>query len=298
MRKSPLAVLIIGSVAWDEVIYLPGALRAGAHNAGRPMGIRIGGGAANTAMALAIMPSLQSREHPRAEPIVVSAVGEDAQGMQLLDTLRELGVHVDRIRRQGRETTRSLVLLDKSGERTVINLARAPLPLPADLVDIPADCCYVRSADPALTPILKERVRKGPVIAHIPPITDGFRPARILVGSASDLDDDFLRDPFPAGQRVAGDVLEWVVITSGADGATAYGDGLSLRKPAPRVPVRDTTGAGDVFAAGLAFALALGKDMPAALETAVSWGSASARYQGTIPKRDCFLHEIASRGPA
>nr|VFK41372.1 MAG: Sugar or nucleoside kinase, ribokinase family [Candidatus Kentron sp. TC] len=288
MVENALTVLIIGSVAWDEVIYLPKSLQAGTHNAGRRMGVRIGGGAANTAMALASMPSLQFDSHPPVEPIVISAVGRDAQGKRLMDSLRELGVDVARIHRQGDRTTRSLVLLDESGERTIINLMRSMLPLPPDLATIPADCCYVRSADPALISVLEERVRAGPVIAHIPPITDGFRPAQVLLGSASDIDDDFLHDPFPAGQRVAGDILEWVVITHGAAGATAYGDGVSLWETAPRVPVKDSTGAGDVFAAGLAFALARGWKMQGALKTAVSWASASVRYYGTVPRRDCF----------
>ena len=130
MVENALTVLIIGSVAWDEVIYLPKSLQAGTHNVGRRMGVRIGGGAANTAMALASMPSLQFDSHPPVEPIVISAVGRDAQGKRLMDSLRELGVDVARIHRQGDRTTRSLVLLDESGERTIINLMRSMLPLP------------------------------------------------------------------------------------------------------------------------------------------------------------------------
>nr|VFK57611.1 MAG: Sugar or nucleoside kinase, ribokinase family [Candidatus Kentron sp. TUN]VFK57723.1 MAG: Sugar or nucleoside kinase, ribokinase family [Candidatus Kentron sp. TUN]VFK65835.1 MAG: Sugar or nucleoside kinase, ribokinase family [Candidatus Kentron sp. TUN] len=288
MEKNPPTILIIGSIAWDEIIYLPGPLRAGTHNTGREMGTRIGGGAANTAMALAAMPSFQPHAHSCPKPIVVSAVGKDAQGTRLVNSLRELGIDVDHVNYQGGQTTRSLVLLDESGERTIINLTRAVLSLSPDLTNISADCCYIRSADPALTPILKERIRHGPVIAHIPPTTNDFRPAQVLVGSASDLDDDFLADPFSAGRCVAGNALEWVVITSGATGAIAYGDGVLFKEIAPRVHVKDTTGAGDVFAAGLAFALSRGEDMPAALKTAVSWGSASVRYYGTVPQPDCF----------
>nr|VFJ94711.1 MAG: Sugar or nucleoside kinase, ribokinase family [Candidatus Kentron sp. LFY] len=292
MGEDPLTILIIGSVAWDEVIYLPEPLRAGSHNAGRQMETRIGGGAANTAMALAMMPSIQSGENIATKPIVVSAVGKDTHGTRLVDSLRGFGIDVNHIHCQGEQTTRSLVLLDKAGERTVVNLTRAALPLPRNLAHIPADCCYVRSADPALTKVLEERVRHGLVIAHIPPTTDAFRPAQVLVGSASDLDDNFLGNPFEVGQRIAGNALEWVVITSGPAGAIAYGKGALLKRIAPRVLVKDTTGAGDVFAAGLAFALGRGENMPSALETAVRWGSASVGYHGTIPQRDCFSGEI------
>jgi sugar/nucleoside kinase (ribokinase family) len=224
--------------------------------------------------------------------VVVSAVGADDDGERLITALAELGVDVQLIHRYPKETaeetTRSLLLLDAGGERTVVNLARARVPLPPSLAQFPADCCYVRSADPALTPVLSRRLASGTVVAHVPPLAPGFRPAHVLVGSASDLDEAFLADPFTAGQRVAGEVLQWVVVTSGGEGATAYGNGSRLEERAPRVEVVDSTGAGDVFAAGLVYDLAAGRDMQAALRTAVAWGSASVRYEGTIPPVDSW----------
>lgn len=267
-------ILVVGSVSWDEVFLLDSPMRAGSHNGGRWQGRRIGGGAANTAMALA-------RGGDNAK--VVSAVGADMDGERLADDLVRLRVNVDYLDRCGEETTRSLVMLDSAGERTIVNLARAHVPLPADLADIPADCCYVRSADPDLTPILAERVKRGPVLAHIPPVTEAFRPAQVLVGSASDLDAEFLADPFGAGRRIAGDLLQWMVITDGPNGAKAYGAGKILHQPAPAVDVVDSTGAGDVFAAGLSHAMARAEPMEKALQTAVVWGSASVAYPGTVP---------------
>jgi sugar/nucleoside kinase (ribokinase family) len=267
-------ILVIGSVAWDEVVELDAPLRPGAHNGGRWRGRRIGGGAANTAMALA-------RAGDR--PLLVSAVGADPDGERLGQELALLGVDCTRLDRLGPVSTRSLVLLEGQGGRTIVNLARAAVPLPADLADIPADCCYVRSADPALTPILARRASRGPVLAHVPPLGEGSRPARVLVGSASDLGEAFLRDPFAAGRRIAGPVLEWMVVTDGAAGARAFGAGQVLEQPAPAVEALDGTGAGDVFAAGLAHGLALRLPMPESLAIAVAWGSASVRYRGTVP---------------
>jgi len=199
--------------------------------------------------------------------------------------LHKLSVRIEHIDVQGQQTTRSLVLLEKDGERTVINLARAEVQLPPNLADMTADCCYVRSADPALTPILAKRVQHSPVLAHIPPITAGSRPAQVLVGSASDLDKDFLDNPFSAGKHIAGDVLEWVVVTFGAAGAIAYGDGASFRESAPKVKAKDTTGAGDAFAAGLAFSLALREEMPICPQDRCPLGldiRAIPRYGSTI----------------
>jgi sugar/nucleoside kinase (ribokinase family) len=276
------SILVIGSVSWDEVVRLDAPLRAGSHNGGHWLGRRIGGGAANTAMALA-------RAGNRA--IVVSAVGADAEGGRLVTALAGLGVEVGGIDQGATETTRSLVLLDGSGERTVVNLARARVPLAADLAEQPADCCYARSADPALTPVLAGRLEQGTVIAHVPPLAAGSRPAHVLVGSASDLDGAFLAAPFEAGRHVAGAALRWVVVTAGAEGAVAYGDGIRLPQQAARVEVVDSTGAGDVFAAGLAHAFAAGADMRSALRTAVAWGTASVRYEGTVPPAD-FIRQV------
>ena len=266
-------ILVIGSVAWDEVVKLDAPIRPGSHNGGRWLGRRLGGGAANTAMPLA-------RAGDTA--LLVSAVGADLEGERLGQDLARMGIDTTYLDRWGEETTRSLVMLDPAGERTIVNLVRAPVPLPADLERIEADACYVRSADPALTPILAARVRLGPVLAHVPPVRDGFRPAQVLVGSASDLDADFLADPFAAGRRIAGEVLQWMVITDGAAGARAHGAGEVLEFPAPAVPVRDSTGAGDVFAAGLVHGLARGWPMRRVLETAVAWGSTSVDRKSVV----------------
>jgi sugar/nucleoside kinase (ribokinase family) len=210
-------------------------------------------------------------------------VGPDSGGENLVEELTGLGVDVSAVRRDGGETTRAIILLEADGERTVINLARARVPLPPDLDERPADACYVRSADPVLSDVLRRRARTGLVVSHIPPVTEGFRPAQVLVGSASDLDDGFLGDPFGGGRRVAGDFLEWVVVTRGAAGAAAYGPQGTLELAAPAVEAVDTTGAGDIFAAGLVHALASGAPMEQALGTAVEWGSASVTFEGTVP---------------
>jgi len=114
-------------------------------------------------------------------------------------------------------------------------------------------------------------------------LADATRPAQVLVGSVSDLPPEFLADPFAAGRRIAGEVLQWVVVTYGAEGARAFGTGQILQQAAPAVEVVDSTGAGDVFAAGLAHALARSLSMDESLRIAVAWGSASVAYLGTVP---------------
>ncbi len=276
----PHPILIVGSVAIDQVIDLEAPIRAGSHNAASDRGERIGGGAANTAMAMA----------RAGDPVaVISAVGQDAAGIRLLANLRSLGVDVDLVDRHAGQGTRSLVLLDPSGERTIVNLSRCAVPLPADLGERPASAFYVRSADPLLTVVLRQIVYRCPVLAHVPPVRDNFRPAQVLVGSESDLDAAFLADPFAAARRIAGDHLKWMVVTRGAAGASAHGAESVLHRPAPPVArVIDSTGAGDAFAGGLLHGLARRWDMARCLETAVAWGSASVAYEGTMPPEGAF----------
>ncbi|MCZ4498444.1 MAG: PfkB domain protein [Marmoricola sp.] len=54
-----------------------------------------------------------------------------------------------------------------------------------------------------------------------------------------------------ARSLLTGDRTELVVLTRGADGATAFSDGLTVDVPAPAVEVVDTVGAGDAFTAAL-----------------------------------------------
>lgn len=54
-----------------------------------------------------------------------------------------------------------------------------------------------------------------------------------------------------ARSLLTGDRTELVVLTRGANGATAFSDGLEVDVPAPEVDVVDTVGAGDAFTAAL-----------------------------------------------
>lgn len=270
-------IVVVGSVAWDEVVELDRPLQPGAHNQGRARGRRIGGGAANTALALV---------RGGHEVAVLSAVGNDDSGRELLAALENEGVSTHRVGREAAITTRSMVFLEATGARTIVNLTRATVALPKRLDEPGSAAVYVRSSDPALAPLLRDALEHCLVVAHVPPVAIGVRPAHILVGSVDDLDAAFLIDPWRSGRRVAGEALQWVVITLGADGVLAYGADETLWLPAPRVATVDSTGAGDVFAAGLIHGLVRSRPMVVALRCAVRWGAASVQYEGTIPPTD------------
>jgi sugar/nucleoside kinase (ribokinase family) len=209
----------------------------GAHLSGRALPPRLGGGGANTAVALA---------HAGHDVSLVSAVGGDQAGRELLAQLAATGVSTAAIAQVPGPSTRSIVLVDGAGERTIVNLGRArEAEPPARLLGLACALLYVRGREPDLAPLLAEMNRRCPVVAHVPPVAAGALPAQVLVGSASDLDARFLADPWTAGQVVAGEVLEWVVVTHGAAGARAHGrGGAVLAAEAPKVEPVDSTGAG------------------------------------------------------
>lgn len=273
-------IVVVGSVAIDEVVALKQPLRAGLHLDGLPRGRRVGGGAANTAIPLA---------HAGHAVTVVSAAGTDPDGSTILARLAGAGVDTAQVLRRAGPSTRSLVLVEPDGERTVVNLHRCrEEAAPRRLRTLPADVVYVRSREVDLASLLRERLEGSLVVAHVPPSGPLVRPAHVLVASASDLGEEERRAPWEAGRRTAGEPLRGVVVTRGAAGAEAFLPDRRVHVPAREVVALDSTGAGDVFAAGLVHALAGGATLEAALVTAVAWGTAAVECGG-IPPRERLL---------
>ena len=272
--------VVVGSVAIDEVVELRQPLRPGAHLDGRPRGRRVGGGAANTAIPLACAGH---------EVTVVSAAGTDPDGSAILARLSEAGIDTSQVARLPGPSTLSLVLNDAEGERTVVNLHRCredgP---PRRLRTLPADVIYVRSRELDLGRVLAGRLDTALVVAHVPPSAPGARPAHVLVASSADLTVSERHAPWETGRRAAGESLRWMVVTDGPRGAEAFSADRRLHVPARETVTVDSTGAGDVFAAGLVHALARGEPMETALVKAVSWGTAAVEVEG-LPARDRIL---------
>jgi len=267
-------ILILGSLAEDQVVSLRCALQPGRHLEGEQRGRRLGGGAANTGGALA-------RAGHRV--MLVSAVGDDDTGCWLLRELDAIGLDLSLVRVVEGRSTRSLVMIAGVGERSIVNLSRVrQFDAEEGILQVSADCLYVRSQASDLAPLLKAKSEQCLVVAQMPPCGAGARPARVLVASESDLSPELRRDPFGLGRRVAGEILQWVVVTSGPRGATAFGRDETLVAAAPVVDAVDTTGAGDAFAAGLVHALVTGRPMKEALAVACAWGAESTRWESSV----------------
>jgi sugar/nucleoside kinase (ribokinase family) len=270
-------ILVLGSVARDEVVRLKEPLRAGFHLEAGFERTRLGGGAANTGVPLALAGHAVT---------LVGPIGRDEHGDRLLADLEASGVSTAQLRRVATPTTRSIVLIDPGGERTIVNLARAREPEPpARVLGLPADCLYVRSRADDLEGLLAAKADSCLVVAHVPPCHAGARPAHVLVASEPDLPPEVRASPWEWGRRIAGERLRFMVLTRGADGARAMGAEGSVEVAAPVVEAVDTTGAGDAFAAGLIHALVNAATIRRALEVGCAWGAAKAGSDGSVLAR-------------
>jgi fructokinase len=74
-----------------------------------------------------------------------------------------------------------------------------------------------------------------------------------------------------------------ICVTMAAAGAALWDRGTLITAPAPKVVVKDTVGAGDSFMAGLMIGLTRGTDSQTVLETACRIGAVVASHDGATP---------------
>ena len=186
------------------------------------------------------------------------ALGTDAIGEDSARRLAELGIDVHV--RWGGATRRAWTHVDADGERTITVLgdkllAEGPLPLDGyDLVFfVSGDEETLRAARRAR--FLAATVRELPTLQRADVHLD------LLVASAND-----------PGERYDGSLhARHVALTDGAQGGTLDDEPYAAARASKVV---DTYGAGDSFAAALAFALARGDDTYGAAELAARAGAA------------------------
>ncbi|MFN3514476.1 MAG: carbohydrate kinase family protein [Phenylobacterium sp.] len=271
---------IIGALALDRPIRLDGPLMPGARMIGRSLdgalAGRLGGGGANAATALA------RAGRPAA---LLAYIADDADGARLLDLAKAAGLDTRFVVRRPGASRTTLILLAPDGERAILTLDPEPVDLPPLPAPAPTKGLLVRAAYPEAE--AWARACDGPVIVHWP-CGAYAGPCDVLVGSWDDAAPDMRAEPLGVGRRRFGPRLRWVVLTQGADGARAFGDGETLSVIPPAVKVADATGAGDVFAAGLLDALSARAEMAQALAHACLWGATAASLEGSAPVSGAF----------
>lgn len=277
-RPRPLRILCVGGVNLDEAIRLDGALTPGEGAIGRSLGPRPGGGAAIAAAALA---------QAGHAVTVAGVVGDDPHGTMLRSVLEGLGLDISGVQERPGPTTRALVLIEPTGERTIIGVGgyRAEELDGSALLGGGYAAVLTKLHAPDVPKIMAAHWAKGALTVGVLP-RRGRAPlaAQVLIASEADLTPEERGEPLRLGQSMCGEALRWVVVTRGARGSEAFGvDGSHHTAPAEPVAVVDVTGAGDVFAAGLIDALLRGEGIEAALRRGTSWAARHVAHEGSLP---------------
>lgn len=258
-------VAVIGHVEWVELLDTDHVPRKGELLGVRRDRPRAGGGAVIAASVMA--------DHG-ADVLFIGALGDDPEGDMAVAQLRERGVDTHMVHRHG-PTRRAFVLLDSSGERTILTAGERFSPRLDD--DLPwnrlkdADGVYLTAGDGDLL----SRARDARILVATPrtAFTDGdiAGPFDALIFSAHD------QAELALAQRLQG-TARLLVGTEGAAGGRWWGaeEGRWSAAPTPG-DLADTYGCGDSFAAGFTLALARG----AAVADAAALGAAYSADMAT-----------------
>jgi site-specific DNA-methyltransferase (adenine-specific) len=276
-------VVVFGVVATDVVLRVQRIPVPGDHVNAEALGWRIGGSSANVACGLS-----SAGHHVR----LVGPVGRDAMGEHLLAELEQHGVDTEYTFRADAASPRTLILLDNTGERTIIAVDSGPGPssfLPAHGPDLrSADCVYVEGY--TRYPVSTAASAEWALLVTSPPASGTTAwPATVVVGSETQYHDVASAGMFETVRSVSGDRLEWVVVTRGREGADAYGASGELHVDAVAAEQVDATGAGDAFTVGLLHGLLRGDDMATSLQA----GAASAAAVGQLQSIPVPWEELA-----
>lgn len=286
MTRAP-RIVVVGSTMMDLVAYAPVIPSAGQTLRGTEFRMGFGGKGANQAVMAAAL---------GAEVIFVNRVGADFFGEITRKHLAEQGITL----RLGDpvpsiSTGVAPIWVEPSGSNRIIivpgaNDAMTPQAVRSELADIQyADCvvCQLEIPQDAVAEAFRFGRRWGAInILNPAPAAvihqDVLALADWLVPNETEF--EMLFDAPPADAeivRAATDLRARLLVTLGESGA-AFTDGERARHVTPpRVSARDTTGAGDAFLGGFAYAIGAQMDAERAIKVAVACGSLSTQRPGT-----------------
>lgn len=302
------AVLVVGSANADLVVATDRRPAGGETVLGGDTQILPGGKGANTAVAAARL---------GAEVALIGAVGDDAHGRLLLDSLRGSGVGTDRVRIVDRPTGAAYITVTPDGENSILVSPGANHGLaPADVADPAGAKVLVASlevplgvVERAITDAARVGVRTVLNLSPTATLSDetlraldvlvvNEHEAAWLLGATGTGDDGAVVEDSARLLDLGPDA---VVITRGPDGATVLTRGVNdpatgaratddpargveeVTVASPRVTAVDTTGAGDAFTGALVAWLASGATVADAARRAVDVAAVSVTKRGAQP---------------
>ena len=217
------------------------------------------------------------------------AVGNDELGQRSRERLEQLGFRVHAATRD-QPQRRAFTFVDAAGERTITLLGEKLHPHRADRLPwdelAKIDAVYFSAGDAdALRAARRARVLVA-TARELPTLLEAQVPLDALVRSERDPAEAYEPGQLDPPPRL-------VVSTLGRDGGTYIAGERQGSYEAAEVPGRlvNAYGAGDAFAAGLAFALARGDEIENVLAFAAKCGAAAmtgrGAYEGQLLAEDC-----------
>lgn len=209
---------------------------------------------------------------------LLGAVGDDADGRDLLAGLGERGVDTTRVQRMPQPTGTALIVVDATGENSIVVCPGANSAIDPRRIVV----------DPH-TAVLAQLEVADEVVAAVAAQTDGFfalnaAPARRLPREIVDRVDLFIVNESEYAQLPELRRAPLLAVSLGADGAMLLRDGVEVARAASQATrVRSTVGAGDAFAAALTLGLLRGDDPAAALRRACAVGAAAVADERSQP---------------
>ncbi|MFD2417983.1 ribokinase [Amycolatopsis pigmentata] len=275
-------LLVVGSANVDLVVPADRRPGAGETVLGGDTVVSPGGKGANTAVAAARL---------GADVALAGAIGDDAYGTILTESLRGAGVHTDLLRTVHRPTGVAYITVTPDGENSILVSTGANAELaPADVEGASSGAKVVVASLEVPLPTVERAITVAAgagartllnlspaadvgetVLAAVDVLVVNEHEAAWLLGSSAE----------PArllelGPRAA-------VVTIGARGALVATPSGTVEIAAPKVKAVDTTGAGDAFTGALAAALADAEELETAARRAAEVAAISVTRPGAQP---------------
>jgi sugar/nucleoside kinase (ribokinase family) len=267
-------VWVIGHVAEDVVLKLKSDLVIGNFHLTTEVINRCGGSTSNIAIGIASGP---------IETGFITYLGNDDAAKLVEPVLQSSGFNPLLITRGEQGTPRCLVIVNKTGERTLILLSQ-PI---KDHGGLTLKNSGIKSGDIVLfthwydewrAEVEYARAQGCTVVIGLGALNaDPKVSADIAIGSIADIPKEL---PFEEYL----DRFPLIVVTRGLTGSTIYSKSGKVHQPAFPVNTIDTTGAGDSFLAGFLTGYALGiTPGKVLLEIGARWASLMVTIDASIP---------------
>lgn len=302
--------VVVGSLNLDTSITLERMPQPGETIAAQGISLNPGGKGANQAFALGRL---------GCPVAMVGAVGRDAAGDTLLESLQAAGVDCSCVARREVPTGQAFITVDSAGENAIIILAGANSTVsPADVEKLrpllaQADCLVLQLEIPLETVMAAAKLARslgkvvildpapapGPLPGELLALCDYLKPNETELALLTGLPTATVEQCETAARQLLAQGVGTVLVSLGAKGALAVTPQEALLVAPPQVKAVDTTSAGDCFTAAFALRLVEGEtSLQAALEfanTAAALTASRPGAQASIPARDEVEALLAAR---